>query len=67
MNELIKDILNTDAVQLSMILGVIALFIWAIIGAVVFLIDRTHARKFLGAEFDPSKPITDRRKNRSKP
>lgn len=61
MNELIKDLLSKDVWDFALTLGIIAVFIWVICLAAVFVIKATRSKKIFGAEFDPEKPHSDRR------
>lgn len=45
-------------------LGTILAFIWAVFGAVVYLIRNSRVERFMGAEFDPERPTTTNRRRR---
>jgi len=60
---LMKGLFVGDVGVLVARLVVVALFVWAIAGAVVFVIKSTRVEKIFGAEFDPENPV-DRRKPR---
>jgi len=57
-----RSIMSNDILDLALRLAVIAGFVWSLAGAVVFVIKATRAEKLFGAEFDPEKPTTTRRK-----
>jgi len=54
-------LLSKGAIDLALTLLIIAVFIWAIALAVVFLIKVTRTKEILGAKFDPEKPHTNKR------
>jgi urea transporter len=66
---MVELILSKTSVELLVYLGILIVIlasvvgaIWALIGAVVFLIKKSRVEKFMGAEFDPEDPKTNRRK-----
>lgn len=61
MNELTKALLSKNLLDFALTLAVLAVFIWAISLAAVFVIKATRSKKIFGAEFDPEKPHADRR------
>jgi hypothetical protein len=61
-NEILTAILSKGSADLAITLFIIAAFVWLIALAVVFTIKATRSKKIFGAEFDPEKPQTERRK-----
>ena len=53
MKDIPMFILGKSVAEIAILLALVICFLWATVGAVVFLIRMTRVEKFLGAEFDP--------------